>query len=34
MDIASIPWFVWFSAGCMAAFGVVLGLAALFTASK
>lgn len=34
MDLASTPWFVWFVVGAMALFGIVLGLTALFTASK
>jgi len=34
MDIATTPWFVWLVIGSMTAFGVVLGLTALFTASK
>lgn len=34
MDIASTPWFVWLVVGSMATFIVVLGLTALFTASK
>jgi uncharacterized membrane protein len=33
-SLAGTPWFVWFSFGAMALFGIVLGLAALFTASK
>lgn len=34
MDVANMPWFVWFVIGSMSAFAIVLGLTALFTASK